>query len=104
MIFIYLFFYKKFKYTEAFFFKSDIQTNLHKYMDKNRVNTILEIGTFEGLASIWFSKKYLSSKNSNLDIVDPFFASDTTTDVQDVTLKNFENDNLRKRILKLLKI
>ena len=84
------FFYKKFKYTEAFFFKSDIQTNLHKFLDKNKVNAILEIGTFEGLASIWFSKKYLSSKNSNLDIVDPFFISDTTTDVQDMTLKNFE--------------
>ena len=29
------FFYKKFKYTEAFFFKSDIQTNLYKFLDKN---------------------------------------------------------------------
>ena len=50
-------FYKNYKFEKTYFLKSDLQKNLNKYLEKNK-NTILEIGSYEGLASIWFARKY----------------------------------------------
>ena len=87
---IYLyFFYKKYKFDKEYFLKSNIQMNLHKHVKKRGVNSILEIGTYEGLASIWFAKKYIANKNSKLHIVDPFFLDDQTTEMSNNTEQNF---------------
>lgn len=83
-----LLFYKNFRFEKTYFFKSDLQKNLHKYL-RNDKNTILEIGTYEGLASIWLAKKYLKYKTSSLDIVDPFFLDDSTTEMANNTESNF---------------
>ena len=82
-------FYRNYKFNKNYFIKSDIQKNLHKYLDKKTNNFMLEIGTYEGLASIWFAKKYLSSIESHLDIVDPFISSDKTTEMLSDTEENF---------------
>ena len=81
-------FYKNYKFEKTYFLKSDLQKNLNKYLEKNK-NTILEIGSYEGLASIWFARKYLKFKTSTLDIVDPFFLDDSTTAMSKNTLSNF---------------
>ncbi len=81
-------FYKNYKFEKTYFLKSDLQKNLNKYLGKNK-NTILEIGSYEGLASIWFARKYLKFKTSTLDIVDPFFLDDSTTAMGKDTLSNF---------------
>tara|TARA_B000000609_G_scaffold129631_1_gene103927 strand:- start:440 stop:1066 length:627 start_codon:yes stop_codon:yes gene_type:complete len=82
-------FYSEYKFNKNYFIKSDIQKNLHKYIDKRKKNFFLEIGTYEGLASIWFAKKYLSSVESYLDIVDPFIITDKTTEMLINTEENF---------------
>lgn len=82
-------FYRNYNYTKTYFFKSNIQMNMHKFVKKRKINNILEIGTYEGLASIWFEKKYLKNKSSSLVIVDPFFIDDKTTDMKNDTEKIF---------------
>ena len=81
-------FYKNYKFEKTYFLKSDLQKNLNKYLGKNK-NTILEIGSYEGLASIWFARKYLKFKTSTLDIVDPFIITDKTTEMLINTEENF---------------
>lgn len=85
-------FYKSFKYKKNYFLKSDIQKNIHKFINKNSTNNILEIGTYEGLASIWFAKKYLKNPGSTLTIVDPFFPDDKTTNMLQDTETNFQKN------------
>lgn len=84
------FFYRKFSYTKIYFFQSNIQKNINKFIKKNTKNNILEIGTYEGLASIWFAKKYLKNNQSTLTIVDPFIIDDKTTDMKSYTEEIFK--------------
>lgn len=85
-------FYKNYKFKKTYFIKSDLQKNMHKFVNKNSRNHILEIGTYEGLASIWFAKKYLKHINSTLTIVDPFFSDDNTTNMLEDTELNFQKN------------
>ena len=87
-----IFFYRSYQYKKNYFFNSDIQNNIHKFVNKNSKNHILEIGTYEGLASIWFSKKYLKNSASTLTIVDPFFLEDKTTAILEDTQINFQKN------------
>lgn len=96
------FFYRKFSYTKIYFFQSNIQKNLYKFIKKNNKNNILEIGTYEGLASIWLAKKYLNNKLSSLTIVDPFMVKDRTTDMKNYTedifklnFEKFQNNKIK---------
>lgn len=61
-----------YRYTQTWFFYSEIMKYLHKYLDNNAVNKMLEIGCFEGLSSIFFANNYLNNPSSRLTCVDPF--------------------------------
>jgi predicted O-methyltransferase YrrM len=50
-----------YRYTQTWFFYSEIIKYLHKYLDNNAVNKMLEIGCFEGLSSIFFANNYLNN-------------------------------------------
>lgn len=82
-------FFRKFNYSKPYFLDSDLRNNLHKFIPKKSIESFLEIGTFEGLASAWISKKYIKSKGTHI-IVDPLTdVNDTTTDVDMVVENNF---------------
>jgi len=68
-----------------------------KPIDGNKVNKILEIGSFEGSSSVYLSDKLLDNPESRMTCVDPFLEDDTTTQFVDgnVTKKLFL-DNISK--------
>ena len=66
-----------YKYSQEWFNGSEIQYNLHRFLDKSTENKILEIGCFEGLSSVFFADNFLNNSNSNLTCVDPFLNIDT---------------------------
>jgi len=60
-----------YKYTQTWFFGSEIRGLLSKFLDKSAENKILEIGCFEGLSSVFLSN-FIDHPNSTLHCVDPF--------------------------------
>ena len=82
-------FFKKYSYSKPYFLNSDLRNNLHKFKSKKSINSFLEIGSFEGLASAWINKKYLKNNGSHI-IVDPLTdINDETTDVDMIVEENF---------------
>ena len=63
-------------YTNNWFHTSELKRNVHKYLNKQEVNNILEIGCYEGQGSLYFSDEFLSCNGSSLDCVDPFLNED----------------------------
>ena len=63
---------EKYKYTKTWFLNSEIRHLLHKYLDTNITNKILEIGCYEGLSSIFFADNFIDNEHSSLTLVDPF--------------------------------
>ena len=63
-------------YTNNWFHTSELKRNIHKYLNKQEVNNILEIGCYEGQGSVYFSDEFLSCNGSSLDCVDPFLNGD----------------------------
>jgi predicted O-methyltransferase YrrM len=61
-----------YKYTQRWFFDSEIHRKLIDILDRKKENRILEIGCFEGLSSVFFSDNFIDNPNSNLTCVDPF--------------------------------
>lgn len=61
-----------YRYSYHWFVGSDIHRLLHQYIDKMSKNTILEIGSFEGLSSVFFADNFLDNEKSSLTCVDPF--------------------------------
>ncbi len=60
-------------------------------MDKSQTNNILEIGSFEGLSSVFFSDTFLDNPDSTLTCVDPFLTIDNNDHKQ--FLQNKEEEN-----------
>lgn len=93
------YFFRNYQYTKPYFLDSDLKNYLHKFISKKSIDSFLEIGSFEGLASVWINKKFLK-KNGKHFIVDPLTdVLDTTTDVDMVVEENFYF-NLKKFISK----
>jgi predicted O-methyltransferase YrrM len=65
-----------YKYTQRWFFDSEIIRVLYDYMNNVNKNTILEIGCFEGLSSVFFADNFLDNPESTLTCVDPFLTSE----------------------------
>jgi predicted O-methyltransferase YrrM len=63
---------EKYKYSQIWFLGSEIKNSLGNFLDKSKENKILEIGSFEGLSSVFFADNFLDNINSNLTCVDPF--------------------------------
>jgi len=65
-----------YKYTQSWFIRSEIHNKLLKFTNKTAKNTILEIGCFEGLSSVFFADNLLCDTDSTLTCVDPFLNID----------------------------
>ncbi len=63
---------ESYKYTQNWFLRSEIYRSILKYMDRTQKNTVLEIGCYEGLSSVYFADNLLDNTESSLTCVDPF--------------------------------
>ncbi len=61
-----------YKYTHGWFLNSEIKSKILHYINKTSKNTILEIGCYEGLSSVFFADNLLDNPGSSLTCVDPF--------------------------------
>jgi hypothetical protein len=61
-------------------------------LNKDEKLNILEIGVFEGKASVWFMENYMKNKETKITFIDPFLETDTTTDVTKRTEELFKNN------------
>ena len=80
-----------YKYSENWFLVSEIKNILLQFLDKSKQNKILEIGSFEGLSSVFFADNFLDNSNSTLTCVDPFLNIDNNDHKQ--FLQNNEEMN-----------
>ena len=65
----------------------------YDFLDKSKENNMLEIGSFEGLSSVFFADNFLDAKNSSLTCVDPFLNitnNDHSNFLQNNEEKNFD--------------
>jgi len=67
---------EKYKYTQTWFLGSEIKYSVLNFIDKSKKNTVLEIGCFEGLSSVYFADNLLNNAESSLTCVDPFLNID----------------------------
>lgn len=74
-----------YKFTKEWFFKTEIKKNILNILDNSQKNTILEIGCYEGLSSVFFADNLLNNYNSSLTCIDPF-----------LTINNNDHENLLK--------
>jgi predicted O-methyltransferase YrrM len=84
-----------YEFTQNWFNKLADKNAIKKYINSENVNKILEVGSFEGQSSVFFSDKLLDNEKSFLICVDPFFDSGTVDDI--TTL--FVNKDVKNRFL-----
>ncbi len=77
---------KKYKYTQNWFLKSEIKKNFDKFFNKKNRYNILEIGSYEGLSSVYFADNLLNNDNATLTCVDPFLSIDDNDHVERLDL------------------
>lgn len=63
---------ENYKYSQKWFFGSEIIHKLLDFVDSSKINKILEIGCFEGISSVFFADNLLNNIESKLICVDPF--------------------------------
>jgi len=80
-----------YKYSQSWFIGSEINRYLLNFLNKNEKNTVLEIGCFEGLSSVFFGDNILEHPESSLTCVDPFLRVDNNDHEQ--FLQNNEEMN-----------
>lgn len=71
-------------FSNDWFLNSELRNILNSennFLSKDNVNTILEIGSYEGAFSCFISNNYLNNEDSILVCVDPFDNNDTTSPV-----------------------
>ena len=66
----------KYCYSQNWFIASEIINKLVNILDTSKENKMLEIGSFEGLSSVFFADNFLNTPNSTLTCVDPFLTID----------------------------
>jgi hypothetical protein len=54
------------------FDSSELKMQAHLHISTNSVNQILEIGSYEGISSVFFADNFLGHPLSSLTLVDPF--------------------------------
>ena len=84
---------KRLKFSKNWFLSN---LNIFKKYLKNNPNNILEIGTYEGLVAIWFSKNF---PNSKIYAVDPLI-QDLSTNKERVETEQINNLNINLDIIK----
>ena len=65
-----------YRYTKSWFINSEINQNVRNFINNDNKNTILEIGCYEGLSSVFFADNLLHHSESSLTCVDPFLHID----------------------------
>ena len=73
---------KKYKYTKRWFLVSEIKKNFNKFFQKDKIYKILEIGSYEGLSSVYFADNLLNDKSSSMICVEPFLSIDNNDHVE----------------------
>lgn len=63
-----------YKYSQTWFLGSEISFKLNDFLDQSKENKILEIGSFEGLSSVFFADNFINNEKSTLTCVDPFLS------------------------------
>jgi len=66
---------EKYLYTQNWFLVSELKKHLNKlnkHMDRSNDIHVLEIGSYEGLSSVFFADNFLEREGSSLTCVDPF--------------------------------
>lgn len=86
-----------YKYSQTWFLSSEIKNKLSTFLDKTKQNNILEIGSFEGLSSVFFADNFIDNQKSNLTCVDPFLSINNNDHSQ--FLQNNEEKNFDYNIL-----
>jgi len=61
-----------YKYSKTWFLQSEIKNKLLNFIDNTTQHSILEIGCYEGLSSVFFADNLLNTAGSSLICVDPF--------------------------------
>ena len=82
---------KKYKYTRAWFVKSEIKNNILKILNAKKQHRILEIGCYEGLSTVFFADQLLKHHKSTLICVDPFL-TDNNNDHKSLLQNNQESN------------
>jgi predicted O-methyltransferase YrrM len=80
-----------FRYSKRWFLDSEIKRLLSKFIDTNAINTVLEIGCYEGLSSVFFAHYCLNNDESTLTCIDPFLNIDNN-DHKQYLLNNEETN------------
>jgi len=70
---------------------SEIKSLLFNFLNKDQINNILEIGSYEGASSVFFVDNFLSHENSTLTCVDPFLSIDDNDHRNILSSKQEEN-------------
>ena len=65
-----------YRYTQTWFYSSELKREISKHLDGEKEINILEIGTFEGLSTTYFGDNFLNHSQSTLDAIDPFLHID----------------------------
>jgi predicted O-methyltransferase YrrM len=72
---------------------SELKSLVSNFLKKDCENHILEIGSYEGLSSVFFADNFLFNENSTLTCVDPFLSIDDN-DHSELLLSNQEKNFL----------
>jgi predicted O-methyltransferase YrrM len=62
----------RYRYTQTWFLNSEIYRHITNYFDTSSEIHVLEIGSFEGLSSVFFADTLIRHTSSTLTCVDPF--------------------------------
>jgi predicted O-methyltransferase YrrM len=80
---------QKYKYTQSWFLRSEIYNKVLQFVNINEKHSILEIGCYEGLSSVFFSDNLLNNPESTLVCIDPFLSVENN-DHKELLLNNQE--------------
>lgn len=85
----------QYKDTNRWFIGCELKQNILKILNPYQKVSILEIGSYEGMSSVYFSDVLLQHPESTLICVDPFDLCDTSTTLTNETKDTFM-DNISK--------
>lgn len=80
-----------YKYSKTWFLNSEIKQKLLSIIDVTTKNSILEIGCYEGLSSVFFADNLLNNPESSMLCVDPFMTVSNNDHASLLTNKEEEN-------------
>lgn len=63
---------ENYRYTQTWFLGSEVRRKLLQFVNTTKKNSVLEIGCFEGLSSVFWADNILDHEDSTLTCVDPY--------------------------------